>query len=272
MSTAPADGGGRRGPNWPATLGILATAVTIGVMSTQLALNSLTLREKVAAPISVPTPDMQAALTPGGPRTPRTELPLDPADEPPPALDQQLGLRGSDTPASPPVTLPAGWVRYPEESATLPTVLQGPVHRLFVAVEEGLKHPASYHYRLAFLEPSVLRTLKKPAKEGTTLLLPPWTSASDAPGFRLEPAQWSRLQEAAYDRVVLLAFECATEPCTAAVINWDKLREKAAPSGLAVQGVQFEASGKHHTFMPYEGGSAMLTLLVLATWTDPEGL
>lgn len=225
-SAAPGHPAPRPGLPLGALLGGIATLLTIGVASSQLILNGLQIREKAQSLPVTATSDKSQSV----------------ADVPQPAITEAADT--ADTPAATDAdsTDPSGWYAYPPVGeAKLPTGLEPSVHRLYVALEKGIRNARDFSYLVFVADTAALRQLRKPEKVGTALSLDPaWSSAHPTPTVTWTPSLWNTLQQLGTGQVLFVACVCQSEPCAAPVIEWELLRKALSGSGIQVTSVDWD--------------------------------
>jgi len=228
-SAAPGNPAPRPGFPLGALLGGIATLLTIGVASSQLILNGLQIREKAQSLPVTATSDKSQSV----------------ADVPQPAIPEAADT--ADTPVATDAdrTDLSGWYAYPPVGeAKLPMGLEPSVHRLYVALEKGIRNARDFSYLVYVADTAALRQFRKPEKAGTPLALdPPIRSAHPTPTVRWSPAHWNTLQQHDTGQVLFVACVCQSEPCAAPVIEWEMLRKALSGSGIQVTSVDWDMDG-----------------------------
>lgn len=225
-NAAPENPAPRPGLPLGALLGGIATLLTIGVASSQLILNSLQIREKAQAlPVTATVDPPASGAVPPQPEI--TDLPATADTSASTAADSEQ---------------PSGWYTYPPiGGAKVPAALEPSVHRLYVALEKGIRNARDFTYLVYVADTTVLRQIRKPEKVGTALSLDPaWPSAHPTPTVTWTPSLWNTLQQQGTGQVVFVACVCQSEPCAAPVIEWDMLRKALSGSGIQVTSAEWD--------------------------------
>ncbi|MEO7994212.1 MAG: hypothetical protein ABI743_07410 [bacterium] len=221
----PAGGGTHLGT----TLTILASVAALAVAGSQIVLNGFQIKDKVVPP----TPAVSAPATKPDP------APVEPSVAPP--ITEPLPTPAATVPVAIPIGQPLTLPLDPA-SAALPDPLPAQCHDLFVAMEEAIKHTENYRYQILFLDPTTLRALKKPPKDGGTLELTDTSRGGlRAGGLELDQKQWEALQSPEWKTAAVVLIGCATAPCERPVFEWDTLRDRLEPSGT--EALEFRFAG-----------------------------
>lgn len=251
----------------------VGTLLTLAVGGSQLVINGMQIQERVSKPAATPTVET-GDLTAGTGRAPRsTGDPAVPGQEAPPLLDDTVGMLGGDAPAAETSPAPDRWLDYPlREGQTIPQPLTTPVHRLFVALEQGIRNAGDYTYIVYLPDTNALRQMKKPPKEGTSIPLPEGESGVTPPVL-LTQDLWERIQHAEGQQVVLIGCVCVAPDCKAPILDWDMVRKALNDRAVQTTSIAWDGIDKGAPVTLLREGGQPCTMpgpLILALVT-PEG-
>jgi hypothetical protein len=253
----------------------VGTLLTIAVGGSQLVINGMQIREKVAVKPATSTPVEHGELTPGTGRAPRSEADSS-ADSGPskiPELDNNVGLLGGDADSSTASRMPLAWLDYPlAEGQAIPAPLAAPVHRLFVALEEGIRNAGDYTYIVYLPDTEALRQMKKPSKDGMSIPLIDGDSGTTL-SVLLTQELWERIQHAEGQQVVLIACVCVAPDCQAPILDWEMVRKALDDKSVQTTSIHWDgvAKGEPVTLVRDSGVTCTIPGPLILALVTPKG-
>jgi|GEM_PF-4436380 len=253
----------------------VGTLLTIAVGGSQLVINGMQISDKVAVKSTTSTPVEHGDLTPGTGRAPRNaETPSAEGEAATlPALDNSLGMLGGESPSEAPSTASAGWLDYPLAAGqTVPASIAAPVHRLFVALEQGIRNAGDYTYIVYLPDTNAVRQMKKPPKDGTAIALPDGQTGSGL-SVLLTQDLWERIQHAEGQQVVLIGCVCIAPNCEAPILDWEMVRKALNDKSVQTTSIGWDgvAKGDAVTLLRESGQPCTIPGPLILALVTPEG-